>query len=288
MTWLSAASEGWCELLLFLFAQLVGPGYRLRSRDDPGDVGVVGTLLAWARLAFLGVLGAALRLVSLPLLLLRLPESLVDRWSCVGHGAILYSPGAVVNPLGPTECSEPERPLPAGAARTRRRRRRRGPARRASRNRPSCRSVADRRHRHRHQRFGYTVGGEHDAHHPAHERQAEEFGGHQRDDHVVAAEADAEQNGRRRQRYPRWARQTAAGSRSRRSRTRAASRASSASGPRASPSTGGRRGCRRGPARATCRDLRLREPRSRLRYSFRFCIVPPTAPIEAMLPSARR
>ena len=29
-------------------------------------------------------------------------------------------------------------------------------------------------------------------------------------------------------------------------------------------------------------------PRSRLRYSFRFCIVPPTAPIEAMLPMASR
>ena len=45
---------------------------------------------------------------------------------------------------------------------------------------------------HRHQRFSHAVGGQHDAHHAAHDRDAVQLRGHQRNDHVVAAEPNPE------------------------------------------------------------------------------------------------
>ena len=54
---------------------------------------------------------------------------------------------------------------------------------------------------------------------------------------------------------------------------------------RARPSAGGRRCCRPAPATARRRRRPARSALSRLRNSFRFCIVPPTAPIEHMLPT---
>jgi hypothetical protein len=63
--------------------------------------------------------------------------------------------------------------------------------------------IAQRADAHRDQRFGDAVRGEHDAHHASEPRQAVELGGHQRDDHVVAAEADAERERRQAQRAQR-------------------------------------------------------------------------------------
>jgi hypothetical protein len=60
--------------------------------------------------------------------------------------------------------------------------------------------IAQRRDAHRHERLGDPVGGQHDAHHAPQAGQAVELGGHQRDDHVVAAEADAEGDRRELQR----------------------------------------------------------------------------------------
>ena len=48
---------------------------------------------------------------------------------------------------------------------------------------------------HRRHRLGDAVGGEHDAHEAAEHLDAEQFGGHEGDDEVFAAEAEAEQDG---------------------------------------------------------------------------------------------
>ena len=54
--------------------------------------------------------------------------------------------------------------------------------------------VANRRDQHRRGRFRHAVGRGDDPHEPTERERSEQVGGHQRDDHVVAAEADAEQH----------------------------------------------------------------------------------------------
>src|SRR4026209_2767678 len=91
-TWRLVARQLDVAELFFVFSELVGPGDRLGAGGDGGAVGVDLVLLVGAPLLLFGALGAALGLLGLLFLLLRLAETLVDRRSRVSHGRYSLHP----------------------------------------------------------------------------------------------------------------------------------------------------------------------------------------------------